>query len=100
MSDKEGPNFEEALKRLESIVERMEQGDLPLDESLALFQEGIALSRICTSQLNAADERVRKLVRVENGRFVIEPLDQDSPPEQETPAGRETPAEQEDDLKF
>jgi len=94
MSDKEGPTFEEALKRLEVIVERMEQGDLPLDESLALFQEGIALSRICTGQLNEADERVRKLVRVENGRFVIEPL------EQETQDGQETPGEQEDDLKF
>ncbi len=88
MNEKEGPTFEEALKRLEHIVERMERGDLPLDESLALFQEGIELSRICTGQLNAADERVRKLVRVENGRFVIEPL------EPESTAG------QDDDLKF
>lgn len=88
MNEKEGPTFEEALKRLENIVERMEQGDLPLDESLALFQEGIELSRVCTRQLDAADERVRKLVRVENGRFVIEPLE------------RETPAGQDDDLSF
>lgn len=88
MSEKAGPTFEEALKRLEHIVERMEQGDLPLDESLALFQEGIELSRICTRQLNAADEHVRKLVRVENGRFVIEPLEP------------EKPAEQSDDLSF
>ncbi len=88
MNEQEGPTFEDALKRLESIVERMEKGDLPLDESLALFQEGIELSRICTRQLSAADEHVRKLVRVENGRFVIEPL------EQETPAG------QDDDLTF
>ena len=75
MNEHEKPTFEEALKRLEHIVERMEQGDLPLDESLALFQEGIELSRICTRQLNAADEHVRKLVRVENGRFVIEPFE-------------------------
>ena len=88
VTEKDGPTFEEALKRLEHIVERMEQGDLPLDESLALFQEGIELSRICTRQLNAADEQVRKLVRVENGRFVIEPL------EPETPAGGD------DDLSF
>ncbi len=88
MNEKEGPTFEEALKRLEHIVERMEQGDLPLDESLALFQEGIELSRVCTRQLNAADEHVRKLVRVENGRFVIEPLEP------------EKPAEESDDLSF
>lgn len=75
MQEKEERTFEEALKRLEQIVERMEQGDLPLDESLALFQEGIDLSRICTRQLNTAEEYVQKLVRVENGRFVIEPFE-------------------------
>ncbi len=88
MNEQEKPTFEEALKRLEHIVERMEQGDLPLDESLVLFQEGIELSRICTRQLNAADEQVRKLVRVENGRFVIEPFESD------------TPASPDDDLPF
>ena len=83
MNEQKKPTFEEALKRLDHIVERMEQGDLPLDESLALFQEGIELSRICTRQLNVADERVRKLVRVENGRFVIEPLEPESPASQD-----------------
>ena len=79
MKEKEECTFEEALKRLEQIVERMEQGDLPLDESLALFQEGIELSRICTRQLNTADEYVQKLVRVENGRFVVAPFETEKP---------------------
>jgi exodeoxyribonuclease VII small subunit len=66
--------FEQALNRLEEIVEQMERGDLPLDASLALFQEGVELSRICTRRLNEAEERIHKLVRVENGKFYLEPL--------------------------
>ncbi len=96
MNEKEGPSFEEALKRLEHIVERMEQGDLPLDASLALFQEGIELSRTCTRRLNAADEQVRKLVRLENGRFVIEPLEEVPPAESK----KEPPVDTGDELLF
>ena len=69
------------MKRLEHIVERMEKGDLPRMNPRPL-QEGIELSRICTRQLNAADEHVRKLVRVENGRFVLS-LRAGSPPSQD-----------------
>ena len=84
MNKEEKPTFEEALKRLEQIVERMEKGDLGLDGSLSLFEEGIELSRICTHQLNLADQRVQKLVWVENGRFLIEPLDPETSGEQES----------------
>jgi exodeoxyribonuclease VII small subunit len=41
------PSFEESLKKLETIVEKLEQGDLPLEESLKLFEEGVGLSAIC-----------------------------------------------------
>lgn len=54
--------FEGSLKELEDIVARMERGDLPLEESLALFERGMALTRECRSQLDAAELRVRNLL--------------------------------------
>ena len=71
MTDRE-LSFEQALTRLEEIVERMEGGDLSLDESLSLFQEGVGLSQVCSRQLNTAEERIHKLVRIEDGKFSIE----------------------------
>ncbi len=64
--------FEQSLKRLEEIVERMEGGALSLDESLALFEEGIGLSRSCSNRLNDAEGRIQKMVRVEDGKFILE----------------------------
>ncbi len=64
--------FEQAMKRLEEIVERMENGDLPLDESLALFEEGIGLSRTCSGRLNDVEGRIQKMVRIEDGKFILE----------------------------
>jgi exodeoxyribonuclease VII small subunit len=55
--------FERALERLEAIVARLEQGDLALEEALAVFEEGVALSRRCAAQLDAAERRVEVLVR-------------------------------------
>ena len=54
--------FEGSLKELEDIVARMERGDLPLEESLALFERGMTLTRDCRSQLDAAELRVRNLL--------------------------------------
>lgn len=61
------PDFEQALKELEAIVERMEQGDVPLEESLRQFERGIALTRACQEALKAAEQRVQILTE-ENGR--------------------------------
>lgn len=55
-------DFEKNLSRLEQIVQKMEKGDLALDESLKLFEEGIQLSRDCHKRLNEAEETVKKLV--------------------------------------
>ena len=55
-------DFEKKLTRLEEIVHKMERGDLALDESLKLFEEGIKLSRDCHSQLTKAEAQVKKLV--------------------------------------
>jgi exodeoxyribonuclease VII small subunit len=57
--------FEKKLKRLEDIVEKMESGDLSLDDSLKLFEEGVKLSRDCQSQLGAAEEKVKVLLSID-----------------------------------
>jgi len=56
------PSFESALARLEAIVERLESGDLPLEQALAAFEEGVTLSRRCASELEAAERRIELLV--------------------------------------
>jgi exodeoxyribonuclease VII small subunit len=57
------PDFEKSLAELEQIVERMEQGELPLDESLKQFERGIALARSCQSALQGAEQKVELLLR-------------------------------------
>jgi exodeoxyribonuclease VII small subunit len=54
-------NFEESLKRLEQLVERLEAGDLPLEESLKIFEEGRKLAEICNQKLESAVLRVEQL---------------------------------------
>ncbi len=60
--------FEEQLKSLESVVERLERGDLPLEESLTLFEQGVALSDACKKELDAAEGRVQVLLQRGNSR--------------------------------
>ena len=55
--------FEEQLKTLEGVVERLEKGDLPLEESLSLFEQGVALSEACKKELDAAEGRVQVLLQ-------------------------------------
>ena len=55
--------FEASLKELEEIVARMERGDLPLEESLKLFERGVALTRECRNSLESAELRVRNLLQ-------------------------------------
>ena len=57
------PSFEEQLKSLESVVEKLERGDLPLEESLALFEQGVDLSDACKRELDAAEGRVQVLLQ-------------------------------------
>jgi exodeoxyribonuclease VII small subunit len=60
------PKFEECLQRLEVIVKEMERGDLPLEQSLKLFEEGIALSGSCRKELEEAEGKVELLLK-QNG---------------------------------
>jgi exodeoxyribonuclease VII small subunit len=57
------PRFEESLQRLEGIVKEMEKGDLPLEQSLKLFEEGVSLSALCRRELEAAEGRVEILLK-------------------------------------
>lgn len=66
-------DFEKKLTRLEEIVQKMERGDLALDESLKLFEEGVKLSRECHQRLNEAEAKVKTLVSVSaDGKAVTE----------------------------
>ena len=72
----EAPGFEEALKRLTAIVERLESGDLSLEQSLSLFEEGTRLSRTSQAQLDAAEKRVEELLSIDaKGQPVVRELD-------------------------
>jgi exodeoxyribonuclease VII small subunit len=72
----EEPGFEEALKRLTAIVERLESGELSLEQSLALFEEGTRLSRASQARLDAAEKRVEELLAVNvRGEPVVRELD-------------------------
>jgi exodeoxyribonuclease VII small subunit len=84
MAEKKGPaaspagddqGFERSLARLEAIVGAMEQGDLPLEQSLALFEEGVALARALETQLQAAEMKVEALVRGAAGEPAVVPFE-------------------------
>ncbi len=62
--------FEEAFQKLESIVKRLEDGNLSLEESLKAFEEGVRLSRFCSKKLDEAEKKVEILLKEGNGRLV------------------------------
>ncbi len=71
-------DFESALAELEQIVKQLEEGDLPLDASLALFERGVALSRYCHDQLGAAERRIEQLTErgeVKDASQLVDPSD-------------------------
>ena len=60
------------MKELEKIVRRLEEGDLPLEDSLKLFEDGVKLSRECQERLNQAERRIEVLLKDENGNPKLE----------------------------
>tara|TARA_Y100000031_G_scaffold89214_1_gene98165 strand:- start:806 stop:1066 length:261 start_codon:yes stop_codon:yes gene_type:complete len=64
--------FEKAMTRLEKIVEELERGDLDIDKSLEIFEEGIKMSRICSKKLNEAEAKIEKLTKGKKGELVTE----------------------------
>jgi exodeoxyribonuclease VII small subunit len=70
-------SFEASLKELEQIVEQLETGDLPLEHSLELFEQGVKLSRDCQKRLDEAERKVELLLKSEDGVFSKIPLAED-----------------------
>ena len=84
-SDSKPPEFEQALEELEKLVERLERGDLPLEEALRSFERGVELTRRCQGALKAAQQRVEILLRRDGppGPFTVS---------EEEPGGEAEPA--------
>lgn len=74
-------SFEEAMARLEEIVARLESGNIPLEDTLRLFEEGMGLARHCASRLESVEKRMEQLLEGEDGGPVMKPF---SLPEGET----------------
>ena len=72
MGEKKEIKFEKAMKRLEVIVEELEKGELDIDRSLEIFEEGIKMSRVCSKKLEDAEKKIEKLTRDEKGEFITE----------------------------
>ena len=70
-----GPDFEQALAELEGLVERLERGDLPLDQALQAFERGVALTRHCQACLQAAQQKVEILLK-RSGQPGLEPFEE------------------------
>ncbi len=70
----ETPRFEQSLQELEALVEKMEQGDLSLEESLQHFERGVQLTRACQQALKEAEQKVETLLK-KNGQEEIAPFD-------------------------
>jgi exodeoxyribonuclease VII small subunit len=71
------PSFEESLKKLETIVDQLEKGDLSLDDSLKLFEEGVGLSAACKQELDTAEGKVQILIKQRDGSMKAEPFPND-----------------------
>jgi exodeoxyribonuclease VII small subunit len=71
---KKKESFEDALRKLEKIVARMEEADIPLEEALQNFEEGVRLARFCSKKLDEAEQKVAMLVRDETGALQPTPF--------------------------
>jgi exodeoxyribonuclease VII small subunit len=75
-------SFEAALQRLEAVLDSLEHGDLPLEEAMRAFEEGVGLVRLCHQKLDEVEKRVELLLKDETGRFFTRPF-----PEEEGEGG-------------
>ncbi|HMP84859.1 MAG TPA: exodeoxyribonuclease VII small subunit [Verrucomicrobiota bacterium] len=66
--------FEDAIKKLETIVETMESGDLPLESLLARYEEGVKLAKICREKLAEAEVKIQQLEKTASGELKLKPL--------------------------
>ena len=75
--DQKEKSFEDALKRLEDVLESLEHGNLNLEESVRAFEEGVKLVRFCHDKLDEVERRVELLLKDEAGRFLTKPFPED-----------------------
>jgi len=76
-AEEQSRTFEASLEALEQIVHELERGDLPLERSLELFEQGVRLSRQCQERLNQAERRIEVLLRDNQGRPAVAPFVED-----------------------
>ena len=76
-TEAQGQTFEASLAALEQIVRELERGDLPLEKSLELFEQGVRLSRECQERLQAAERRIEVLLRDGEGQTIVGAFDED-----------------------
>ena len=81
-------SFEKSLEKLEEIVSKLEDGDLALDESLKLFEEGVKLSRECKERLELAERKIQKLTADGDGAFKATDISPDSASDDSVEIGR------------
>lgn len=72
--DEKNISFEAAVAELETIVQALEKGDLPLEEAVSLFEKGVRLSRLCSGKLDTAQEKVRRLLVEQEGELLTLPF--------------------------
>lgn len=99
MSDKK-KNFETSLNDLEKIVRKLEEGDLSLEESLKLFEDGVKLSRECQERLTNAERRIEVLLKDANGDISLQSLDAETMREETRPTVKKRIVFEDDEETF
>ena len=75
MAAKEKKKFEEAVKELERVVEQLESGELSLEDSLAAFENGVRLVKLCNQKLTEVERKIELLVKDKDGKLQLMPLE-------------------------
>jgi exodeoxyribonuclease VII small subunit len=78
VAKKKTEKFEDALKQLQAIVDKLERGDLPLEDALESFTEGVRLVRFCHQKLEEAESKVQMLLKDEQGEWTTSPFEPSS----------------------
>ncbi len=76
--EKKEVEFETALKKLEAIVETLENGDMTLEATLKQYEEGVRMAAICSKRLSEAEKKVEVLMKTSGGRFKTEPYEDEN----------------------
>jgi exodeoxyribonuclease VII small subunit len=84
--DQTKKKFEAALEELEQIVEQLESGELSIEDSLAAFEKGVGLVKVCNQKLSDVERKIELLVKDREGKLQLKPFDQTAADEGDEPA--------------